>query len=186
MLFCIAPARTRRQTNLRTSPRAPRPEAARVRPDRPRAAPRRERGLPELLTEASPEPARTPILVSAPAEETPLFGAEDLDEDFLGWDETTEAAVETSAGAVTTAANYAIAVADSADDEGGLTWAALKRDVTGAGDSAVAFLSEAAERENSEEKAEKLRGYAAQLGEALRTYSRAASDENRLVLPISS
>ncbi len=143
-------------------------------------------GPPELLTEASPEPARTPILVSAPAEETPLFGAEDLDEDSLGWDETTEAAVETSAGAVTTAANYAIAVADSADDEGGLTWAALKRDVTGAGDSAVAFLSEAAERENSEEKAEKLRGYAAQLGEALRTYSRAASDENRLVLPISS
>ena len=94
--------------------------------------------------------------------------------------------METSAGAVTTAANDAFAVADSADDEGGLTWAALKRDVTGAGDSAVAFLSEAAERENSEEKAEKLRGYAARLDEALRTYSRAASDENRLVLPTSA
>ena len=140
----------------------------------------------EPLAEAGAEPARTAILVSAPAEETSLFGAEDLDEDSLGWDETAEAAVETSAGAVTTAANDAFADDEGADDEGGLTWAALKRDVTGTGDSAVAFLSEAAERENSQEKAEKLRGYAARLDQALRTYSRAASDENRLVLPTST
>ena len=139
----------------------------------------------EPVTEAGAEPACTAILASAPAEETPLFGAEDLDEESLGWDETAEAAVETSAGTVTTAAEGTFGIGDSADDEGDLTWAALKRDVTGTGDSTVAFLSEAAERENSQEKAEKLRGYAARLGEALRAYSRAASDKNRLVLPVS-
>jgi hypothetical protein len=61
----------------------------------------------------------------------------------------------------------------------------LKREVTGAGDSTVVFLAEAAERALSPDKAEKLRGYAARLEVALRTYSRAANDENRLVLPSS-
>ncbi len=94
--------------------------------------------------------------------------------------------METSTRVAATAAKDAFGIGDSADDEGGLTWAALKRDVTGTGDSAVAFLSEAAARENYEEKAEKLRRYAARLNKALRTYSRAASDENRLVLPTSA
>jgi len=61
----------------------------------------------------------------------------------------------------------------------------LKREVTGAGDGTVVFLAEAAERALSPDEAEKLRGYAARLEVALRTYSRAANDENRLVLPSS-
>lgn len=140
----------------------------------------------EPLAKSGNEPARTPSLLSTPPEEAPPFGAEDLDDESLGWDETAETTADTWAGAVTMAAKHAFGIGESADDEDDLTWAALKRDVTGAGDSTVAFLSEAAERETSQEKAEKLRGYAARLDEALRTYSCAASDENRLVLPASS
>jgi hypothetical protein len=128
---------------------------------------------------------RASILLSMPAEPTPLFGADDLDEDSLGWDETSEAATETSSSVATPTVKAPRGAGDSADAEGDLTWAALRRDVMETGDGAVAFLSEAAERENSQEKAEKLRGYAARLDDALRTYSRAASDENRLILPTS-
>ena len=140
----------------------------------------------EPLRESGNEPVRTPILLSTPPEAAPLFGAEDLDEESLGWDETAEAPAGMSTSAATTTARDILVIGESADDEGDLTWAALRRDVTGAGNSTVAFLSEAAERETSQEKAEKLRGYAARLDEALRTYSCAASDENRLVLPASS
>ena len=75
--------------------------------------------------------------------------------------------------------------AETSPDEGDVTWAELKREVTGSGDSTVVFLTEAADRALSPEKAEKLRGYAARLDVALRAYSRAANDENRLVLPSS-
>jgi type IV secretion system protein VirD4 len=122
----------------------------------------------------------------APSDAIPIFGAEDLDESLLGWDETTEAGVKAAINdASDVAENDAASLASSHHDDGDVTWAELKRDVTGAGDGAVVFLAEAADRTLSRDKAEKLRGYAERLDVALRTYSRAANDENRLVLPLS-
>ena len=140
----------------------------------------------EPPAEAGPERQVETIAGSAPSNEGPIFGEEDLDECLLGWDETNEASAEAAtAGASEVPENDAVSIAGIFHDEGDVTWAELKRDVTNMGDSTVVFLAEAAGRALSPDKAEKLRGYAARLEVALRTYSRAANDENRLVLPSS-
>ena len=157
-------------------------DAAPILTDVPRAGAARV----ELLTEAGPERQVETIVGSTPSNEVPMFGAEDLDESLLGWDETNEASAEAAtAGASEVAETDASSIARTFPDEGDVTWAELKREVTGTGDGTVVFLTEAAGRALSPDKAEKLRGYAARLEVALRTYSRAANDENRLVLPSS-
>jgi type IV secretion system protein VirD4 len=142
-----------------------------------------EAAAAKAFAEAEAEPPSSTALTNPPAHNAPLFGAEHLDDDFGGWDETAAAVVESATVAAMRIANNAVGFADASDDEGDLTWAELKRDATGTGDSSVAFLIDAADRADSEEKANKLRNYAARLEEALVAYGRAASDENRLVLP---
>jgi len=157
--------------------------AAAIPSDVPTAGPVRV----EPQAEASPEGQVGTIEDSAPNNEVPVFGAEDLDESLLGWDETTEASAEAAtADAAEEPETDASSIARTFPDEGDVTWAELKREVTGTGDGTVVFLTEAAGRALSPDKAEKLRGYAARLEVALRTYSRAANDENRLVLPSST
>ena len=140
----------------------------------------------EPPVEAGRERQIDAIADRAPSNDVPIFGAEDLDESLLEWDETTEAGVEAAShDASDVAENGAASLAGSHHDDGDITWAELKRDVTGVGDGAVVFLADAADRALSPDKAEKLRGYAERLDVALRAYSRAANDENRLVLPSS-
>ena len=149
--------------------------AAAIPSDVPSAGPVRV----EPQAEASPEGQVGTIEGTAPNNEVPVFGAEDLDESLLGWNETTEASAEAAtADAAEEPETDASSIARTFPDEGDVTWAELKREVTGTGDSTVVFLTEAAGRALSPDKAEKLRGYAARLEVALRTYSRAANDEN--------